>query len=692
MTPTGKGAGSWERWYPNCPSVRGLLICTVVLTGSSAALAGTVDDLKARCPEQALASAAVVSDYALRLAPHVERDGCGVIPLFAAVLADGKSPDGLDRIEDRERKTEGFIRAGAGLLMISPLLSKALHSNSEMVPLLNDAAYTISLGAKDWVRQVAYSVAAKDDLEAAELAGNPELLICDLMAVAADGGTGNDALIRATSSRICREHPEGYSQRALLALYSVVVGGTQTAGAFATAETIVKALGKDRLREITRLADGYSRLMVFLPPTLREVHDAPRMVDAKLTEIRAAYLPLMIRIHDEIVHRYHNELFALLVTESMRQPVIDALEVGGNSERIEHYLVSQFRSKIFHKSVLEGGDCTSDEVVQRLTAFLTIFTPSVIVNKPVKDGYDKHALTLVPLPEFRGNLAVIADWYSEAEWAKDFVFDADDVEMFMLSMSFMPSARAFLGLHNIKSRRRFDDIILTETGLQKSKHPSNANIHDSRQARAWFATLLATKTDWFSQIDSRGDVERSVVQKVETEYGDSSRKFLYILFTSYPSHADPSLYVRFLQGRLPDNAFREHLNEMTNMSVSALGSHEFTTGDMAAPLLSKASNVTSLLPCISAPLVAFCAVAVSSFIYNVIAPEKSRSPAPGFIAEASSLYTIAKVIAVFPGLNHYVNAVEWSVAGLSIINQLTNRPSSPRLYEVKNVCSMLEAH
>jgi hypothetical protein len=107
------------------------------------------------------------------------------------------------------------------------------------------------------------------------------------------------------------------------------------------------------------------------------------------------------------------------------------------------------------------------------------------------------------------------------------------------------------------------------------------------------------KMKYFNKILQTYDWDRFVENDSDVLYGTSTKKYKYILLTSYPKDTDPSVF-QYIGANRIENA-KANLDKLYNISISDLETHNFTTFEKSMAGLNKIDWALTGAAIIAAP-------------------------------------------------------------------------------------------
>ena len=146
------------------------------------------------------------------------------------------------------------------------------------------------------------------------------------------------------------------------------------------------------------------------------------------------------------------------------------------------------------------------------------------------------------------------------------------------------------------------------------------NVYKKFDSKKWnvFKNLLYTLThepyenvlvmkgldeiDYFNQIVRYSDYDRYVRKNDDDLNGKSTLKYKFILFTSYPSDNDNSVYQQIVGGQ--NSEAKKTLNELYGVSVEELEAHDFTTFERNMKMVDNIDTALMVAALAAAPFTA----------------------------------------------------------------------------------------
>ena len=503
------------------------LISAIIIFIPQIANAGSFTNyIKEKCPRQFNLHQETVAEFAIRMKQFVEDCGCGVVSLYYAL-----SSNNMELVDQLEEDMD-MMHAAAEVFQISDEFTNALRDST-------DSLETLTLMARndpDIFHKLSGALSSFSRHDSRQLRRNSSYILYYLLASAmADKDTqSND--IELIARKLKKKVSVG-SIGALAMLYwqSIIVYPNANPDYWMkAAEEVLRSLGPKTVKALEPYKDS---LAYFLPPSEDDIPEPQNISSREIEKLRQDYMDLMVHVFQEI-SRIYGTPYALMVIEYISPSVLEALRFHNNKREIIAYLNYEFRSENF-KHILMNGVCQSGSGDQGLKSFFIMYSP-----------YENGQ----PVSGTEGNLGLIAKWFADGN-LRQYIDTAKGINGYIYSMSLLP--QIFLRLSE-KQKIVFNDLLLS-----LSEYPT---------LNAQMIITLNNTTHFFRWIENSPDAFLNVNHNPEAGFGESAKKYKYILITSYPKDDSPSIFYSF-DGI---SILSAGLNHMMNMSIVDLETHNFT--------------------------------------------------------------------------------------------------------------------
>ena len=503
-----------------------LITAMVFLTPYVADAGSFTNYIKKKCPREFKLRQETVTEFAIRMNPFIENCGCGVVSLYYALCNNNMAL--IDQLEEDME----MMHAAAEVFEISDEFTSALKDSPDSVATLALLAHN----DPDIFRRLSGALSSFSRHDSRQLRRNSSYLLYYLLASAmADKDTQSDDIEFIARKLKKKVSVESISALAMLYWQSIIVYPNANPEYWMrAAENALSSLGP---KTVKTLAPHKERLAYFLPPTENDIPESQNISARELQKLRQDYMYLIVYVYKEITRLYSTP-YALKVIEYISPAVLEALRFHHNKSEIKAYFNYEFRANIF-SNAMNGGVCQTGSGDEGLKNFFIMYSP-----------YDNGN----PVPGTQGNLGLIAKWFAEGK-LRQYIDEARDVNGYIYSMSLLP--QIYFGLSQNQKIVFLDLLFGLSTNLTL-----NAQI----------IIALNNTTGFFSWIENRPDVFLKVSHNPDISFGESARKYKYILLTSYPKDDSPSILHSF-DGR---SISSKGLNHMMNMSIAELETHNFT--------------------------------------------------------------------------------------------------------------------